>query len=186
MKATPNPHALWFACVVFALVCCDGQKAWLASLKDHQTVVLSLKHHGLDSIPEGIGELKNAKSLTISLDSTSRWVIYPPLSAMSTWHSNCRPKRTLPHTIARLPQLEKLVLSGLMLAALPAGFENLQNLKYLDLSMNGMELSKELPKLKKLKNLEKVLVYGNQFTPDSLSAWQKSNPKLSIVQQLAL
>ena len=67
---------------------------------ENETVVfIGLDKYDLDSIPLGIGKLKNVEELIISQDSVMGWTIYPPPSAMAKPYFN-----SLLQTAIRLSQ----------------------------------------------------------------------------------
>lgn len=172
---------LILVCVLFS---CQGPDAnhIFSELEDKENVWLVLSYYGLDSIPPQIGTLRNVKELTISLDTSNQWVVYPP-SGADFWEErlDSPPFRYLPMEIAELKQLSSLDLHGLDLRTLPDNFGQLSELTYLDLSMNKLDIAKELPKLKQLKNLREINVVGNKADIIALESWRAEMPELKII-----
>lgn len=148
-------------------------------LENKEQVFIALDKYGLDNIPKEIGELKNAKEIEIYVDSVEGWTIYPPLSAMDQWIDE-PPFRTIPTELLTLDGLEKLTLIGLEIQTLPEDLNRLENLEYLDLSMNKLTVSKEISKLKKLKKLKYLELFGNRINMFEIEKWRKENPNIEI------
>jgi Leucine-rich repeat (LRR) protein len=132
----------------------------------------------LDRIPVEIGQLKDVKELSISRHKQA-WTVYPPMSAMKD-RSEQPPFEYIPVELCQLTQLESLTLGDLDLKALPEGFENLDNLRLLNFSMNKMDVASELGKLSKLKSLRKLIVIGNKIDTLAIENFQKANPEIEI------
>ena len=170
--------------LIVLIVACDKQKhkdvGVFKDLVDNEIVVIILANYGLDSIPAEIGQLKNAKSLTISYDSiTDGWTVYPPLNALVK-RIDLPPYNYLPEEILELKYLENLSLRDLNIKTLPGEFYKLENLKYLDLSMNKLILSNEIKKLAGLKNLKELLVFGNRVDSSDIKKLKVENPDLLV------
>lgn len=148
-------------------------------LADKTSLEIYLKTYGLDSVPKDIGQLKAARRLYIAKDSARGWTIYPPLSALDQ-RTQLPPFRQLPDEITELTNLESLVLSDLDLKTLPSNFGRLQNLDSLSLFMNKLTLSAELGKLKALKKLKYLEIYGNKADSTDLEELKKAIPGLTI------
>jgi Leucine-rich repeat (LRR) protein len=148
-------------------------------LENKEYVFINLKKYGLDSIPKEIGKLKKVKELEILMESTDGWTIYPPLSAIDKWIDE-PPFRSIPSELLYLNGLEKLTLHGLNIQRLPEGLDKLENLKYLDLSMNKLTISKEIPKLKKIKKLKYLQLFGNRINKLEIEEWRKDSPNIKI------
>lgn len=142
-------------------------------------VFIALDKYGLESIPKEIGKLKKVKELDIFNDSIEGWTVYPPLSAMDQ-RIDKPPFRTIPSELLELNGLEKLTLYGLDIQTLPEDLNRLENLKYLDLSMNKLTISKEIPKLKKLEKLQYLELFGNRINMLEIENWRKENPSIEI------
>jgi Leucine-rich repeat (LRR) protein len=69
---------------------------------------------------------------------------------------------------------------GLDLNRLPDNFGKLQNLDSLNLMMNKLTISREIPKLKELKNLKYLGIYGNKIDTRDIKELKNSNPNLVI------
>ncbi|WP_437369310.1 hypothetical protein [Maribacter litoralis] len=148
-------------------------------LENQEEVFIELSKYGLKDIPKEVGQLKNAKRLEIYVDSLEGWTIYPPLSAMDQYIDE-PPFRTIPLELLKLEGLEQLTLYDLDIKTLPEDLYRLQNLEYLDLSMNKLTVSKEIAKLNKLRKLKCVELFGNRINKLELEKWRKENPNLQI------
>jgi Leucine-rich repeat (LRR) protein len=157
----------------------DPNSKLFNDLIDKEEVTIVLNSYGLDSIPKEIRQLKKAKSLTISFDTLEGWTIYPPLSALNE-RIDSPPFNTLPDEITELKNLERLTIHGLDIARLPDNFGNLENLEHLDLSMNKLTVSNELVKLKGLKNLKYLSLFGNRIDTLIIKNWRNENPDIKI------
>lgn len=152
-------------------------------LADKEAVVIYLSKYNLDSVPQEIGRLKKVKSLYITMDSITGWTIYPPLSALHQM-SETPPFRQLPHEITELKNLKTLELVGLNLKTLPDNFGKLENLDSLNLILNKLTISNELGKLKKLKNLRYLALFGNKVHTVDINELKRENPNLVIDSEL--
>lgn len=148
-------------------------------LADKKTVVIYLNRYKVDSVPADIGALTNANLLFIGKDSVAGWTLYPPLSAMDQ-RAQIPPFRKLPDEITRLVNLRNLALVDLDLTELPENFGNLKNLDTLSLTLNKLTISKELEKLKQLKNLKYLILVGNQVDSTDVYELKKVNPTLVL------
>lgn len=148
-------------------------------LENQEEVFIELSKYGLKDIPKEVGQLKNAKKLEIYVDSLEGWAIYPPLSAMDQYIDE-PPFRTIPPELLELEGLEQLTLYDLDIKTLPEDLYRLQNLEYLDLSMNKLTVSNEIAKLNKLKKLKCIELFGNRINKLELEKWKKENPNLQI------
>lgn len=138
-------------------------------------VTIKLSSFGLDSIPADISILKDARKLTIFRNAG--WTVYPPLSALPT---RLPPFKRLPDSIGELKNLTNLTLVGLDLGELPSSITKLQKLDTLNLIGNKLKVSDELEKLKSLKNLKMLLLFGNQFTTVEVEELRLANPNLVV------
>jgi hypothetical protein len=163
------------------LLSCQGEKdnSLFHSLRGKEEVEIRLSMYKLDSVPPEIGDLKGVKKLYISRDSAQGWTSYPPLSALGDLRAH-PPYRYLPHELTELTSLQRLTLIDLDLVTLPEDFDKLQNLDTLVLFMNKLTVSKEIAKLKKLKRLKYLRIFGNKVTADDLAQLKRSNPGLRI------
>lgn len=146
-------------------------------------VVIYLNKYKLDSVPVEIGMLKNVRSLRIAKDSTSGWTVFPPASAFKEITKK-PPFRQLPDAIASLTTLQNLDLSGLDLKSLPDDFDKLQNLDSLNLMLNKLVIANEIDKLRKLKRLKYLAIFGNDVDTSDVLELRKHNPSLIIVSGL--
>jgi len=153
-------------------------------LTDQETVTIYLSKYHLDSIPSEIGRLKKARKLYVTLDSSSGWKIYPPLSAFFQQRAEKPPFKLLPNEITELYNLKNLRLVELNLKQLPDDFGKLENLDSLDLTLNKLTISNELDKLMKLKKLKYLGLFGNSLEATDIEKLKKGNPDLTIVSGL--
>lgn len=168
--------------LTISLLSCSTEhkpKRLFDDLAESETVVIYLSKSNLDSVPVEIGKLSKAKSLCITRDSTYGWTAYPPLSALERM-TDIPPFRKLPAEITTLTNLQSLGLAGLDLKELPDNFDKLQELDSLDLMMNKLTISKELHKLKGLKNLKYLALSGNKVDTADIVELKRSNPNLVI------
>ena len=146
-------------------------------------MTIVLHDYGLDSIPAEIGLLKDAESLTISLDSLNGWKIYPPASSFDQ-RIDSPPFKILPEEFVALSKLKRLTIYGLNISELPDNFGDLENLEYLDLAMNKLTISKEVDKLKGLKNLKYLGLFGNRVDSVMIQNWKAEHPMLQVDYQI--
>ncbi|MEP4669395.1 MAG: hypothetical protein ABJZ91_11275, partial [Cyclobacteriaceae bacterium] len=76
--------------------------------------------------------------------------------------------------------LKSLRLSNLDIHELPESISQLKNLEFLDLSMNKLELSNELPKLTQLSKLKHLRISGNHFREEEMKEFQRQNPNIKV------
>lgn len=161
------------------LIAACQQNNMFKDITQYDKVIIVLDEYKLDSIPKEIGVLKNAKELVISMNNNDSWTIYPPQSAMEYW-VNSPPFTTIPDELLELGKLEKLSLIGLNIKTLPAGIYQLKNLEYLNLSFNKLNVTNELPKLKKMPKLNHVVLFGNNVNIEDIKKWRTQNPNINI------
>ena len=173
---------LFITLTAFAIACTttEKRKGQFDNFVDEEKAVIYLSHYNLDSVPSEIGKLKTVKSLYISKDSTGGWAIYPPLSELQQMTEG-PPFRKLPKELGELPNLQNLGLVGLDLKELPDNFGQLQNLDSLNLMMNKLTISKEIEKLKDLKNLKYPALFGNKVDTTDINELKKANPNLVLL-----
>jgi Leucine-rich repeat (LRR) protein len=157
----------------------DKKNGLFDDLADKEMVVIYLSNYNLDSVPKEISKLATAKYLYITKDSTNGWTVYPPLSALQQM-TEIPPFRQLPSEITELTNLQNLGLIGLDLKQLPDNFDKLQNLDSLNLVMNKLTISKEIEKLKGLKNLKYLGLFGNKYDTTDINTLKRANPNLFI------
>ena len=144
------------------------------------SVVINLDELSATEIPEEIGHLTGATDLTIQLTEPNRnWTVYPPLSWFETRELK-EPFRKLPESIGQLKRLRSLQLSNLDINKLPETITELSNLEHLDLSMNKLDISSELPKLRKLPRLKHLRVLGNHFDEQEMQEFKRGHPNLTV------
>lgn len=144
-------------------------------------MVIYLDELSHQEIPEVLEELRGVNSLTIlRTKETKTWTVHPPLSWYETRELK-EPFFTLPASIGELHALRSLHLANLDIRGLPESIVKLKNLQFLDISMNKLELTKELPKLSKLPNLKTLRVLGNHFDPNKMQEFQRQNPTIEVV-----
>jgi Leucine-rich repeat (LRR) protein len=151
-----------------------------SNLSDKDSVVICLREYGLKEVPKDIGQLTKAISLVISPDPLSTgWTVYPPLSAFDEYIDK-PPLRYLPNEITSLTNLRELTLKQLAIKTLPTEFDRLENLEELDLSINKLTIKDEIDKLKSLKKLKHLTLFGNRVTKEDIALLKAANPTLSI------
>ena len=159
----------------------DPSGKFFHDLVDKKEVTIVLHDYGLDSIPAEIGLLKDVESLTISLDSLKGWKIYPPgSSSFFDMRIDTPPFKTMPNEVASLRKLKRLIIYDLNISKLPDNLGDLGDLEYLDLSMNKLTISKEMVKLRKLKNLKYLGLFGNRIDTVMIQNWKAEHPMLQI------
>ena len=167
-----------FLFILISTISCTSNHVF-KKLENEEKVFIALDKYGLESIPKDIGKLKKAKEIEIFNDSIEGWTVYPPLSAMDQWIDK-PPFTTIPSELMELDGLEKLTLYGLNIQTLPENLSRLENLEYLDLSMNKLTVSKEIPKLKKLQKLKYLELFGNRINMLDIENWRRENPNIEI------
>jgi len=90
------------------------------------------------------------------------------------------PFRQLPNEITELTNLQNLNLAALDLKTLPDNFGKLQKLDSLNLVANKLTISAESAKLKKLKNLKYLGLFGNKIDTADIRELKRENPNLVI------
>jgi Leucine-rich repeat (LRR) protein len=180
-------HFLKIAILILAFSpfsCIDkDSKSIFQSLKGLSNVEISLSDYKLDSVPPDIGTLEGVKRLYITKDGVGGWTSYPPLSALGQT-PNTPPFRYLPEEVTNLTTLQSLTLINLDIVALPNNIGKLQNLDSLILFQNKLTVSKEIGKLKKLKQLKYLGLFGNYVTASDLTQLKESIPGLVINSDL--
>jgi hypothetical protein len=164
--------------LITMILSCEQDHIFKHFEKD-KVVFIGLAKYGLDSIPPEINQLKAVEELTISLDSTAGWTIYPPFTAMTKMVDQ-PPYKKIPDELTELKSLKKLNISGLNIRTLPENFTELKNLEYLNLSMNKLDLKNELSKLRSLPNLKVLSISGNKIDSTQIEKWKNDNPKIDI------
>lgn len=142
-------------------------------------VAIFLNTFQIDSVPSEIGQLIGVRRLYIASDSITGWTVYPPFNAMSE-RINTPPFRHVPDEITTLTSLETLVLNDLDLVSLPDDFGNLKNLDSLSLFLNKLIISNEMEKLKQLKNLKYIGLFGNRVDSLDVHELQRSIPGIFV------
>lgn len=163
---------------VMLVSACQQNNMFKDFLQDEK-VIIALNEYELDCIPKEIGTLKNTKELVISMNNFDYWTIYPPQSAMEYW-INSPPFTAIPTELLKLSKLEKLTLIGLNIKTLPEGIDQLENLEYLNLSFNKLNITDELPKLIKLPKLNHIVLIGNKVNMNHIKKWRIENPAIHI------
>jgi len=159
----------------------NSDRNLFSDLSGQDSVVVILSTFGLDSIPPDIGKLTDVRNLTITQDSIKGpWIIMPPESAWMRM-INSPPFKFLPDEITSLKTLNRLTIGKLNLKELPVDFSDLENLEYLDLSFNKLDISNELPKLKNLYRLNQLIITGNKLDSAELKNWIIERPDLRII-----
>jgi hypothetical protein len=105
------------------------------------------------------------------------WTIYLPSSAIEKM-VDMPPYKTIPDELTELKSLKKLNLSKLRVKALPTDFGHLKNL---DLSMNKLDIKKEIIKLKSLPNLKVLSIVGNRIESTEIMTWNNDNSEIEII-----
>jgi len=151
-----------------------------SNLYDKDSVVICLREYGLKELPKDIGQLTKAISLVVSPDPLKAgWTVYPPHSAFDELIDN-PPFRFLPNEITSLTNLRELTLTQLAIKTLPAEFDRLEQLEELDLSINKLTIKDDIDKLKKLKKIKYLALFGNRVTKEDLALLKAANPTLYI------
>ena len=166
-----------FSLLAIFLMSCNSSTLF-SDLQKDESVTISLSEYGLTKVPREITQLENVQILTIRMNE-NEWVIYSPRSA---WNQmvDSPPFETLPDEIATMSQLKELNLAGLNLKSLPNNFNQLKNLASLNLAMNKLDISSEIPKLQQLKKLTQLTIYGNKLDTTEIENWLNSSSGLHI------
>ena len=171
---------LELALLITLIACSSEQKNTMDRFQHQETVTVTLDELQVNEIPNQIGELTHVTHLTIQqTQPESKWSVYPPLSWYET-RERKEPFHKLPESIGRLRKLKSLQLSNLDIHELPESIAQLDQLEFLDLSMNKLDLSNELGKLKRLSRLRHLRILGNHFNENEMNAFKKQHPKLKV------
>jgi len=145
-----------------------------------KSITITLDELTTQEISERIWDNKELNQLTIQkTKSKTKWSTYPPLS----WYETVKfvpPYWVLSSKIGRLKNLKSLVLVDLDIQTLPDAITELQQLEELYLSFNKLEVSDELWKFKELKNLKRLVLYGNHYDLKEMQNYQRLFPELLI------
>ena len=153
--------------LILFISCSTKQQNPLDKFQGETTVVITLDELPEKKIPEEIGQLTSVTDLTIqATQPTENWTVYPPRYFET--RELKEPFLELPASIGQLQSLKSLRLSFLDIHELPVSIAQLNNLEFLDLSMNKLELSKELSKLKGLSNLKHLRIMGNHYEEEEM------------------
>lgn len=159
---------------------CSDSSMSLEQYQGQKTVVLILDELNTQDIPSDLSELRKVADLTISQSAIeSGWSIYPPNSYFENRPLE-PPFKTLPASIGQLKNLKSLKLMNMDLGELPMAISELTQLEYLDLSMNKLDMSKEIKKLETLPNLKYLRVWGNHFDEVVMLKFQEDHPGLKL------
>ncbi|MEM6845980.1 MAG: hypothetical protein AAF944_00495 [Bacteroidota bacterium] len=152
----------------------------LENFKYETAAVLVLDELGTNEIPKEIGQLTHAESIIVHATRPEGNIqLYPPVS----WYERRElkpPFRTLPKEIGQLKNLKTLRLIHLDIHELPTNLSQLESLEYLDLSLNKLDLTQELPKLRGLPNLKHLAVWGNHFDEAQMQQFQADLPNVKL------
>jgi len=147
---------------------------------DKNSVTIFLDELDNGDIPEKFWDVDNITELKIvKTRPQSSWVTLPPLS----WFEERKldpPYWKLPKEISKLQSLKSLYLINIDLPSLPNSISKLKELETLDLSMNKLELSRELVKLKELDQLEKLILLGNHYEESVMNEFVQEHSHTDI------
>lgn len=168
--------------VIVAGCATSSPENFYTEFEGQEEVTIVLDTYGLEALPEGIAALYTTTSLRVFPETfANEWRVYPPQSVLVTRDRDFTPPfHLLPPSITELENLQELAISKLNIHTLPENFGNLRNLRYLDISFNKLNISQELPKLKSLPNLKKLLLFGNEVDTVELNNWKTENPELVV------
>lgn len=171
---------LLLAILLIFISCSTEQQNPVDKYLKEKTVVINLDELPTKEIPKEIGQLINVSDLTIQpTQPTENWTVLPPLSWYETRELK-EPFLEIPASIGQLETLRSLKLSNLDIHQLPESISQLKNLEFLDLSMNKLQLSNELPKLAGLSNLKHLRILGNHFDDEGMKEFQRQNPEIKV------
>lgn len=143
-------------------------------------MVITLDQLISNEIPNEVWDTEKITDLKIQkTQPKSQWSSRPPLSWYETVEFTA-PYWILNSNIGRLKNLESLTLVDLDIRTLPDSLTQLQNLRKLNVSFNKLEISNEIEKLKQLKNLEHLTLYGNHYDSLEMQKFQEMFPALVI------
>jgi len=138
---------------------------------------LIISHEVIDSLKKELEQKwnRNYKFLRIKIPSNQTgWNVYATVQNRakienSPSYSLDNEMDLLPESIGKFKNLEYLDLSFLGLKKLPESITKLDRLKILDLSFNSIDIGAELEKIKSMKSIEIIKIYGCKFTLLDLS-----------------
>ena len=150
--------------------------------KSNRREIVELNHYNSTLLGEKLSSLSKVEDLTIKIDSVD-WIIGPPCSGMFSYNSS-PPYNELPSEITQLRKLISLNIAGLSLKRLPDNFSDLRKLRTLNLTLNKMDITNELPKLE-LLNLDTLIITGNRYDTTQLTKWRQKHPNTRILDNCA-
>lgn len=168
--------------LLFIVSCGDKKESPMAPFANESTVRINLEELGISDIPEEIGELTQVELLSIQAKKEADE--NPSIEEYET-RAITEPFRKIPSSIGKLKNLKKLLLVNLDINEIPDAISDLENLEYINLSFNKLDLNTELPKLKNLKNLKHVRVIGNQYEEAVIAQLISEMPSVKIEYKAA-
>lgn len=148
-----------------------------------ESVTIYLNSYNLETVPRDIGKLVKAKRLFIGRDTLKGWTVYPPFSALQQ-RAQTPPFYELPVELTNLTNLTRLELVGLDLNKLPDDFYKLHNLDSLNLMLNKLTISSEISKLRELKKLKYLALFGNNIDTTDIIELKRAIPGIEIYSGL--
>lgn len=143
-------------------------------------VLITLDELATKGIPDNLWTNETITELTIQKTRPkNEWSTRPPIS----WYEHldfAPPYWVLSDKIGQLTELKSLILFEMDIQSLPDSIVELQKLEVLNLSFNKLEVSNELDKLKQLKSLQQLILYGNHYVESEMQVYKNMFPDLII------
>jgi len=143
-------------------------------------LVVTINELVTQEIPDSVWSNLNTTQLIIQKERPKKqWSTRPPLS----WYEHldfAPPYWVLNDKIGQLTELKSLILFEMDIQILPDSIVELQKLEVLNLSFNKLEISNELDKLKQLRNLKHLILYGNHYVESEMQVYKNMFPDLII------
>ena len=176
-------NGLWscLPCSYFALALFSPE----INFNDKGVLVLNDTTNQESILGDYFRENRGLKELIIQLKGNNAgWVVFSksPWDNYSCSYSYPKKMGKLPNSIGKLREIEVLDISFLGLTSLPQSITRLTKLKSLNISFNRIPIANEIDKLRKLKNLRFLRIYGCEI--DESILWNISS-RLPDVTALA-
>lgn len=146
-----------------------------------------------DSVELGLEAIKKIDKQTESLiivvkgNESRSWTVYPPNATgrlyLTSQYDYPTKLSQLPNEIESLEVLNYLDVSFLGIQKLPK-FDKLDNIKFLDISHNPIDIGREIPNILKISSLKVLNIQGCDFSEEDISSILISRPDITILSMV--